>query len=321
MIKFLDGASVTNELREQIRCSKTVRFAVAFWGKGAADDLGLLAKGKAATVVCNLRSGGTNPNGIRPMIEAGVAVSQCDVLHGKVYLFDKAVVIGSSNASANGLSLQGAEVSDWHEANVVTDDPETLDAANAWFDTIPQGPISEDDLKAAEEAWSRRRRSDSSELRNASTPTLIEALRQAPQKFADRRIYLCVFREWMSQDGEAALESGLAFATVAGPEEISGFENWLTLPDDADLVSFYVGPRGGVTFDGFWEMPRERTVVTVNDANVIFCRKKSQIRGVSNVGNLKDWKKALVSFARKCCEVDGAYIDLGEFAKKYLGRS
>ena len=119
MIKFLDGADTTNELKKQIARSKTVRVAVAFWGEGAADELGLLARGSEATVVCNLRSGGTNPKGIRSMIDAKVQVSQCDNLHGKVYLFDNVVVIGSSNASANGLSLQGAEISGWHEANVL----------------------------------------------------------------------------------------------------------------------------------------------------------------------------------------------------------
>jgi hypothetical protein len=78
--------------------------AVAFWGDGATKGLGLDKKrGEVATVICNLKSGGTNPNEIRELWKANINPLQCDKLHGKVYLFDDCVIIGSSNASSNGL--------------------------------------------------------------------------------------------------------------------------------------------------------------------------------------------------------------------------
>ncbi len=123
-MKFLDGQTATAEIKELVRGSKNVRMAVAFWGEGATEKLGLAKKGKDLTVICNLATGGTNPREIECLMKNEVAVLQCDKLHGKVYLFDNdTLVIGSSNASANGLALQGAQLAGWHEANVLIKEP------------------------------------------------------------------------------------------------------------------------------------------------------------------------------------------------------
>src|ERR1700680_1254899 len=122
-MKFLDGPGPVEKMAELTTKSRNARMAVAFWGEGAIEHLGLLGKRSAVTIICNLRSGGTNPNEIRSVMAAGIHVSQCDTLHAKVYLFDNHVIIGSSNASANGLSFQGTEVSGWIEANVIFNEP------------------------------------------------------------------------------------------------------------------------------------------------------------------------------------------------------
>jgi phosphatidylserine/phosphatidylglycerophosphate/cardiolipin synthase-like enzyme len=101
--------------------------------------------------------GGTNPAEIRALMNAGVHVSQSDILHAKVYLFDNQVIIGSSNASANGLSLQGGETSGWIEANVFCDEAAFCQKASRWFAKLTTQIITEDDLKNAEEIWLRRR--------------------------------------------------------------------------------------------------------------------------------------------------------------------
>jgi hypothetical protein len=110
-MKFLDGKAATAEIKTFISASKKARIAVAFWGAGATEELGFDRESGDVTVICNLMSGGTNPKEIRRLRKHDVVVRQCDTLHGKVYLFDdETVIIGSSNASANGLAFQGKEL-------------------------------------------------------------------------------------------------------------------------------------------------------------------------------------------------------------------
>ena len=56
-MKFLNGRDATAEIKKHVGESKVVRMAVAFWGEDAAKDLGLLKKGEAAAVICNLKMG------------------------------------------------------------------------------------------------------------------------------------------------------------------------------------------------------------------------------------------------------------------------
>ncbi len=83
-MKLLDGTAATAEIARLSKSSRKVMLAVAFWGDGATEELRLGKKGQSTTVVCNLRSGGTNPHEIEKLITKGVSVRQCDTLHGKV---------------------------------------------------------------------------------------------------------------------------------------------------------------------------------------------------------------------------------------------
>jgi hypothetical protein len=80
-MEFLDGNEASAKIRALIGASRKVRMAVAFWGDGATTELGLEAIGAAATLICNLKSGGTNPHEIRKLLNAGVTVRQSDILH------------------------------------------------------------------------------------------------------------------------------------------------------------------------------------------------------------------------------------------------
>jgi phosphatidylserine/phosphatidylglycerophosphate/cardiolipin synthase-like enzyme len=135
-MRFLNGEETTAEIVKLAKSSKKVRMAVAFWGNGATKGLNLGRSGYTVNVDCNLKSGGTNPHEIENLQTNGVVVQQRDTLHGKVYLFDKEVIVGSSNASANGLALQGNEISGWHEANMITDDRSIHDAAEKWITNL-----------------------------------------------------------------------------------------------------------------------------------------------------------------------------------------
>jgi phosphatidylserine/phosphatidylglycerophosphate/cardiolipin synthase-like enzyme len=188
-MKFLDAKSATAQIRKHVAKSTTIRMAVAFWGEGAVQQLGLSKTGAARKVICNLKMGGTNPKAIYALRKAGIEVSQCDTLHAKLYLFDQTVIIGSSNASANGLSLQGKQIEGWHEANVISDDPSVYSDASTWLDNLSTTSITDDDLKVAQELWTQRRRLAPYQTLSKKI-TLFEAVKRNPEEFRDQRIFL-----------------------------------------------------------------------------------------------------------------------------------
>ena len=108
-------------------------------------------------------------------------------------MFDDCVILGSSNASANGLALQGREVSGWHESNIITDDKDARDDASSWFRALPVRAISKDDLKAAGIAFSRRRTTHV-EFWHSGT-SIIDALTDHPERFKDKAIYVSAYDE------------------------------------------------------------------------------------------------------------------------------
>jgi PLD-like domain len=321
-MKFLDGADATALIKELVCKSGAVRLAVAFWGVPAAENLGLLRKGKAANVICNLKMGGTNPKEIRALKDSGVRVSQCDTLHGKVYLFDHSLIVGSSNASANGLSLQGEELSGWHEANLYSDNQDVYDAASRWFNDLPTKDITDEDLYAAQDAWSRQRRSAIPNwLKDhplAKNKTLVEVLRENPEAFTGERIYVCAYSVQMSPDGNRAVEK----AQREMGANYDGFQDWPELPDRADLVCFYLPPGRRIRFEGFCAMPEPRQEFKYRNTTIQLCLIKHDIRGMLNKGPLNEWTPALRRFAEENFNDDGrAFMDLGEFSETYLIRN
>lgn len=129
------------------------RCAVAFWGKGAETRVG-----DDARIICNLKMGGTNPAVIEKLMQrlGSDCVRQHDSLHAKVYIGRESAIITSANASANGLGFEGT-TSTWQEAGVRVREVSTVEK---WFtDLWKRGTeITDEDLKAAKEAWKNRQR-------------------------------------------------------------------------------------------------------------------------------------------------------------------
>lgn len=160
---FLVGDELSQAVSEILR-EKTCRCAVAFWGKGASKKLG---KGVAQSkIICNLRSGGTNPFEVEKLRKKS-SVKQCDTLHAKVYIGAKRSVISSANVSSNGLGLEDIEQAHWVEAGVVLDTTPTI---STWFEKLWKNSreISSGDLTQAKDAWKRRQRSKPAALSFAS---------------------------------------------------------------------------------------------------------------------------------------------------------
>lgn len=282
-MKFLDEAAARTEIVRLTASSERREFAVAFWGSGAADRLGLAARPAGAQVVCNLAMGGTNPSEIRALLNAGVTVRQADDLHAKVYLFDNAVVLGSSNASSNGLSFQDGDGLGWREANVLIEEPETIRSIEAWLTTLRSRDITEADLEAALEMWRRRRREAKPP---AASRSVLGVMKTNPGYFADRGGWLLLYMDEMDPHAKTAFEA----IQKAEGEDIDAYQDFPGLPDEGQTLNFWVGARGGVTFDGYWERTRQLTDRPINGGVLNLCLKRMNVLGL-HYGDVEksDW--------------------------------
>jgi hypothetical protein len=318
VMQFLDGPAAQKRLVSLINQSSAMRIAVAFWGQPAPETLGLLASQKAPQIVCNLKMGGTNPDAIMALQDAGVNVLQSDQLHAKVYLFDTEAIVGSSNASANGLSLQDDEIGGWHEANISVSETSALAAISDWFDKLPKRKIKPSDLVAAKELWSRRRRVGLVKI-PPSKSTLIDDLRNYPKLFRGRRLFVCTYSEDLSSEGEKALKFARKEANSEDSENIEGYE-WPDMPVFADLLCFWKeGDR--FTCDGIVHSPETRHEIAKFGTKLQVCHKIKAIAGYprNRVGKASAWMPALRKFMQDSDDPDSRFLDMGEFAEKYLG--
>lgn len=224
---FLDSTNYRDELERLISDASKIDIAVAFWGTGAENLL--IGSGKKIRILCNLTSGGTNPEVIRALQEAGVHVRHSPSLHAKVVLGDSHAILGSANMSSNGLSLEGNELAGWQEAGYVVTSAQDLENARSWFsDRWRDGElVSEPLLKKARAAWAESRGS-----RVAPRCSLLEL---PPESLADRGIVVAIWRE--SPSREALREFGKAEQA----EEYKALNGRLGFYEDWKPNSFKVG--------------------------------------------------------------------------------
>lgn len=251
-MEFLDARQTKIAVRKLIRESMSIDLVVAFWGDGAIDELGLSERAGTINIVCNLESGATNPKVISDLEKLAkgngprISVGQNDRLHAKIYLFDDAVIIGSSNASTNGLAFEGGELTHWMEANVLSRDLALIKAARDWIGKLDCREISSTDLARAKVAW-RKRRSVVRLPRDKSL-TVLEAMRIEPSSLAHLPIYLAIYRDPPSPEAARYETSLQQFHS----KDVSLFEDWRDLPKKGVLLTFQA-TKSGFNCDGAWE--------------------------------------------------------------------
>jgi hypothetical protein len=153
MLKFIKGDELPKAFKALMETTGRADMAVAYWGTGAESDLSI--EKDRARIVCNLESGACNPDEIERLRNVAQVKTHAK-LHAKCYLTEAGVIIGSSNASTNGLAMDGSGLD---EANLVTDDPEIIRDAAVWFEEIwtKAKKVTDPDLKRAREKWNRLR--------------------------------------------------------------------------------------------------------------------------------------------------------------------
>lgn len=162
-----------------------VEMAVAYWGNGVCEQLGLPGNLKGYRIACDAYSGACHPKTIATLIERGATVFDVEKLHAKVYLSASEMVVTSANASDRGLTSTIGDIG--LEAGIHDTDAGRIADARRWFEDIVAAgrEIRPEEITAIKEAWLRNR---SGRIRD----TLIDAiLLNSPElNLVDIRAYL-----------------------------------------------------------------------------------------------------------------------------------
>lgn len=202
MLEFLREDELAPRFRALTKKAAEVIIAVPFWGDGAVKMLGL----KKGRVLCNLASTACNPYVIEKLKELRqIKVRSNPRLHAKIYATRTFVIIGSSNASKRGLTIEGEMSDHWIEANVLSDDQRLVSETISLFEEIWKSqetvPVNATRLREAKHRWDNRPRPLL--LGRAKATTLLEACRKNPELFSS--VFVAAYEEPLGQKGEQLL--------------------------------------------------------------------------------------------------------------------
>ena len=259
--------------------------AVAFWGRGAESIVYPRPSGPVK-LICNLKSGATNPATIEALNnKKDIVLKQHDRLHAKVVVGNKSAVVGSANFSSNGLNLEGEESAGWEEAGFVVKDLTQIGAIREWFQTMWDNAyeIDAQDIEDAKAKWKERRASRILKDSNCSCSFSIDGFTRA--ELTDRRIFVVIYKTCASEEAISAYheEKKKLTGQDADHNEIAPiYEGWQELPEDAQLIDICYGPRGGLKCYGVYTRTHDLKFKYKEDdseGHVAVCRKESQIIG------------------------------------------
>lgn len=254
---FISSVSYKKAVKSIISEGGEILCAVAFWGRGA-ESLFRKVESTRLKIICNLRSGATNPDIINSLRQrADVTIKQHDRLHAKVILGTKTALIGSANFSTNGLNLEGEELEGWEEAGFVTADRQSIKRIRQWYKVLwnSSRDITDKDIAETKEVWEQRRdirirRFAIDEKGEFTLDSLTDS------DLRDRKIFLAIYRDsLLSEDAKKAYGKHYKRQTsqLSGrpsnkaPEPPPMYEGWEgDLPKEGALIDLHYGPRGAL---------------------------------------------------------------------------
>jgi len=156
---LLNHDDIYNSIEQIFTRPKYAYCAVAFWGEGSDALFNKINSNTATKIICNLSSGGTNPFAIKKLQKkSNFELRHNPNLHAKIYLSDKGCVIGSANASTNGLAFNQLDFNGWIEGCVLITE-NSSDSIRLWIKNLYENSfdITEADLQKAIDIWERRK--------------------------------------------------------------------------------------------------------------------------------------------------------------------
>ncbi|MDG5814960.1 phospholipase D-like domain-containing protein [Chitinispirillales bacterium ANBcel5] len=243
MYKLLTkNRDIQDEIKKLFSKASEIKCAVAFWGKGAA-NIFPCKDNVSIQIVCNYTSGATNPEEIEKiknqLTTKNSDVKMNNILHAKVYWTDQGVIIGSANASSNGLVLEDKEITGWEEVSVYTDDKKVIQETKGWFDNQiwPNSkPITKSDYNAAIKRWETNRKTRI----NNKNITFLDALKSGV--YLDRNIYIIIdclmLKSEQIEEGNKQVNIAKQNVPFLNNKSIEYWYGYDSIPRDATIFDF-----------------------------------------------------------------------------------
>ena len=284
------------------------------------DILDLGRAGRSIRILLDLSAGATNPKELARLLDLKhVEVLKLERLHAKVYLSDSGVVVGSANASANGLGSEGTEASRWHELSLLTEDQRIIDESRNWFGQKWAGgsSVTDSDLKMAQSRWEERQKLRPREA--AAAVDVLEAAMHSPDSMKGRGIFVVVSVDELDDLGTRH--------SKRHQEETGhvahGWQRWPDMPKDAYLICFTDFSSKGLAWDEHRVYLSPKQAWKFRSLRLVH---PSVLPDGYKVGRLSMWRPLLQCAKQQVGERNwkkrgGLCMDLGEFVEKYGPRS
>ena len=206
-------------------------------------------------IVCNLTSGGTNPRVIEKLLSKGFGVKHSSILHSKVYWTNRGVVVGSANASANGLSLESAEQDGWLEAAIHSNRPADIEAVGNYVDEIwnASDEVTEQDLENAKKKWKNRRPFPPQK----AGIDFINALRNGMFTDRENTVFFVIDVREVNKDVVDDINAGAnelqeQYRELHG-RNLDAWVDWTDIPREEYIVGFWRGGPRSLSFTQIWK--------------------------------------------------------------------
>lgn len=319
--RLLDEKGVFAAVNDLLASTSEACIAVAFWGKGTEVALPALVDRHRHRIVCNLESGCCNPSVIRALWQQNNGrVFTNPRLHAKLWIGKDQAIVGSSNASANGLALQGSEQTSWHEMNMRTEDPDLIEQGRSWFESVLASEetrsVTEAMISEAETVHGLRRHSRP--IYNGGDPSVLELIAHHPASLSDRDVFVTTY-QWRKPDPRVhkkAVEKGQELG-VANLESYNGWGYNSDVPlrnapkVGAQIIDFDASSHGWavckvIAIMTETEWPDIPYVLWISSGKELELDGKSYTLGDASAwrsairrhrGKTKDWRPSLGAFA------------------------
>lgn len=274
-MKFLREYEVAEQFKAIAEEAGEAFIAAPYWGNGAIEILSIHS-GMPLRVICNLDQVGCNPDVIAELKAIGIKIKTHPRLHAKIYGTTRAVIVGSSNVSSNGLAIEGSAAAGWIEANLLSNDPEIVSATHRLFGDLWNSPEARK-VKKADITAAKLARAKSGFFAPIFGKTLLAAYHAQPEAFAN--VYVAPY--------DSGLSSGASRLVKAVKEGAQPPENGLSSSDfkKADGYQIKGIPEGAWLLDlsckragkyhGSWQATGLRLKPDGNEQEVVIALRRT----------------------------------------------
>jgi hypothetical protein len=252
-VRFLTGNKLTHEMKRLVLSSQNLKIAVAYWGKHALTLLKLNPRSSNLRVLCCLKGGKSDPDIIAKF---GKRAKQLDKLHAKVIWTPSGAIVGSGNASSNGLPEEEDSSDGLIEAGVFLDNKKELDQIERWFDT-QYGSNAARSIKKSDLDEARKRRL----FRGGSGPQTKREIVDIPlEELKKCKLGVLVYAGHMtSKENNEVKRSEFPFLAMKNVDwySASSLENARKYPKNDYMLVYETSlkQRQSVKFEGLQQFP------------------------------------------------------------------